>query len=136
MSWFSNKEIKQELKDLSEQVRNLRAKVAHHEDTIDNLLIRLRTLDNSLDRHINKTNMPTTTRETKTMRRSDPAVTEHLVVNSDIDLATSMIVGAIISDAGWTSSCRDSTFSDNDSSGCDSSDSSSGCDSSSSSSCE
>ena len=123
MSWFGNKEIKQELKDLSEQVRNLRTQVSYHEDTIDNLLIRLRTLDNSLDRHINKTNMPT--RETKTMRRSDPAVTEHLVVNGNSDLATSMIVAASVSDAGWTSSYRDSTFSDNDSS------SSSGCDSSS-----
>ena len=54
MSWFGNKEVKQELKDLSEQVRILTARLSRYEDTIDNLSIRLRTLDNSLDRHINK----------------------------------------------------------------------------------
>ena len=127
MSWFGNKEIKQELKDLSEQVRNLRNQVSYHEDTIDNLSIRLRTLDNSLDRHINKTNMPI--KETKTRSLSDPAITDYLVVNGNSDLATSMIVAASVSDAGWTSSYRDSTFSDNDSSSSSSSSSSSGCDS-------
>ena len=123
MSWFGNKEVKQELKDLSEQVRILTARLSKYEDTIDNLSIRLRTLDNSLDRHINKTNMPI--KETKTRSLSDPAITDYLVVNGNSDLATSMIVAASVSDAGWTSSYRDSTFSDNDSS------SSSGCDSSS-----
>ena len=55
-------------------------------------------------------------KETKTMCRSDPAVTEHLVVNSNNDLATNMLIMASISDdAGWTSSYRDSTFSNNDS---------------------